>query len=575
MSDLKTKIVVDLAGNLSRRAKQFSSGLNTLEQKGSRSMRLLNRSTTAAGRSLDFLGNRYMGFVSMITGASGIRYVKNLQKDLRQLQVDSRASAEDIDLLKKRLFEVANLPDIRLDPGKLLEGITEIVTKTGDLKFAIENLENLGHTIRAVGSAGNDTGSVMTNFYKGGVRDTKLLLDVTSSLVAQAKEGSVAYRDIATIGNKLFAPYLAAGKSGAQAFKDMGAVAQVTIDAVGSADEVATATTALLAQLKDPKIQQSLSGVGVKVYNGDEMRSLPKLIREISNAAGGDVSKLGTLFNESSMKVFEGALLEGNLQRMERFADITADSSSVLRDAAANAQTLDAALSSISNHMKVFSDNELAKPIQQLADGINKLDPNAVQGWLEFAKNMALLTGGLVAAKKVGLFKLGGHLLGQGKTGSGYGVGLPDIGKPIPVYIVNNTSGTSSKIETIAKKSPWLLGLQGAGLGLLPAAGAAGIGYGAMSLFEGLAEHQVKNATTPRLAELLMQHNVLGGGSDSYQARLIRGELLSRGAQEKVDVGGTLNININSDGQARVTRLRSNDPRIDIDVDSGLMMRSH
>ncbi len=577
MGDLKTSIILDLSGNLQSRAKQFSGALQGMSTRGSRSMQVLGRSMHSVSNGIDRLGNKYTALLTGAVGAGSVRYVAELQKRLSQLRVDSRASAEEIENLQAKLFEVARSDRVRLDPALILAGIEEIVTKTGDLDFAIENMEALAVTIRAAGAAGEDIGSVMTNLYKGGVRDPRAVLSVMDALIQQAKEGSVAFRDTARVGNRLFAPYIASGQAGEQAFKDMGAVAQATIDAVGSPEEMVTATSALLAQLRDPNMQKFLSGVGVKVFDGKEMRSLPLLIEEIIQAAGGDISKLGTKFNESAIKVFQGALMEGNRQKIQRLAGIVADGSAVMEDAAINTETLDAALTSLANAWRKFAVNELSEPIEKLAKALNDLDMETVDQWLRRLRNLGLGLGGLIVANKA--IRLGKPIYDLFRKKSGIGGAAGALGGAmgaVPVYVVN---GPMSQLPSPpgrgrpgAPGGSWGrtgMALRAGGASMLPGALTLASMEGSVAVGRYLAEQEAASSSTSRLRELLTQHAVLGGGPENYQSRLIKDELARRG---EVDVGGTINIRFDDSGRPRVQMMQSHNPNVDFDVDTGRSM---
>lgn len=583
MNELRTSLVIDLAGNLKGKSREFSRSLDRFSRDGSKSISTLNRAMSHLGRGLDRLGNRYTALLTGAAGVGSVKYVAELQERLKQLQVDSGASAEKIDELKTSIFALARDPNIRLAPESLIGGVEEIVTKTGDLDFAIQNLKNMGLAIRAAKAEGKDVGAVMTNLYKGGVRDPKEILSTIDALIKQAKTGSVAFRDIANVGNGLFAPYVAAGRKGMQSFKDMGAVSQVTIDAVKSVDEAVTATSALISQLEDPKVQKVLSGAGIKVFDGKEMRSLPKLIREIIKAAGGDITKIGTVITDrSALKVFQGAMMEGGLDRMDSLAKMAADGSGVLKDAATNAETLSAALTSINSALKNLAENKLLKPVGWLADGLNKVDAQTQDLLLELGLGgFGALGAGILGRKGYkgirwarGLFRK----TGAGNGSGGLGVPGGGFGGAIPVYVVNGPSsiwpgsepGPGSDVKKVAKLSP----LAATSAALVPAAGAAIVGAVGMEAVKKLDEYQVKHYSTSRLKELITQQMVLGGGPDTFQAKLMKAEL-DRRFMQGVDVGGTVEIRINTEGKPTVTTLKTKDKRIDFDVDQGQMMASH
>uniref|UniRef100_UPI0034494A93 hypothetical protein n=1 Tax=uncultured Desulfovibrio sp. TaxID=167968 RepID=UPI0034494A93 len=56
---LKTSLIIDLAGNIQARARQYGSALGGLARKGRAAMQGLSRAAQTAGAGLDRLGNRY------------------------------------------------------------------------------------------------------------------------------------------------------------------------------------------------------------------------------------------------------------------------------------------------------------------------------------------------------------------------------------------------------------------------------------------------------------------------------------------------------------------------------------
>ena len=67
---MKVSLIVDLAGNLQSRARQYAQALTGLSNSGSRAFSGLRNAAASVGRGLDGMGNRY---TAMIAGA-GITY---------------------------------------------------------------------------------------------------------------------------------------------------------------------------------------------------------------------------------------------------------------------------------------------------------------------------------------------------------------------------------------------------------------------------------------------------------------------------------------------------------------------
>jgi hypothetical protein len=377
MSDLRTSVIVDLAGNLVRKSRQYTRAMADFSRNSRGQLNGLNRGARRFGRTLGRLYNRYTALIGLGSAAAAVGNVINRDARLTQLQTDGRATEEQIQRLKKAMFELASDRNIRLDPDLLIGGVEEIITRTGDFEFAMEQLRNLALTIRATGSQGGDVGAVFSNFYKAGIRDAETLLKLTDALVLQTFQGSVAFRDVAKVGNKLFAPAVASGGIGEGTLLDAGAVAQIVIDAVGSPDEATESIKALYSFLEKKDVQKALTGAGIAVKgSGGKIRPLAELLPEIFTAAKGDFGVLGKLFGESGVKVFQGLSLPGNIEKLQQLSQLRTDGSLLLQNAALNAGTSKAAVQLISNKTQSVADEIISDQAKTWADAINAFETN-------------------------------------------------------------------------------------------------------------------------------------------------------------------------------------------------------
>jgi hypothetical protein len=132
-----------------------------------------------------------------------------------------------------------------------------------------------------------------------------------------------------------------------------------------------------------------------------------------------------------------------------------------MADAKYAAQDFTSAMTSLNVTWKKFSNSNLAKPVQELADAINSMEPAAVQRWLEVGKNIAIAVGGVIAARKAfqigkGAWDMFNTVRGKGGNG-GVAGGISDVfgSGVMPVYVVNmgkdglgNNAGSPSSDET-------------------------------------------------------------------------------------------------------------------------------
>jgi len=373
-NELLTSIIVNLKGNLGRQAKRNEQYIDRFAKNSSRSLKGLRRNTTMTSNSFGSMGKKLAGIATAAAAIRSANKVIEFDANLTQLQTDGQASAEQIAKLKKELIGLANDPSIRLDKSVLLGGFDKIIAQTGDFTNAQKNLRNLAQFIRATGAAGEDAGAMIAIAFKNGLTEVSQVQEFLGIQYKQSLTGSVPLREIAKTGKGLYSPVTASVGSSAETLRDAGAVAQITIDAVKSADEAAEAIKSLVSALNKKEVQKILSGAGIETRkpNSILLRRLPDLIPEIYKAAGGDFGKLGKLFGESGVKVFQGYSKPRGEERLRELAATTADGSLIEKNARINASTAKAAKQSVSNKTSEMIDSLVSKPTKDLANAMDQ-----------------------------------------------------------------------------------------------------------------------------------------------------------------------------------------------------------
>lgn len=452
MNELRTGIVLTLSGNLEARAKRYSQSLEGFSRRGQRSMAMLRRSMDVMGAGLDRLGNKYTALLSGAAGLGAAKMVMDLEMRFTRLGITANVSANEVDRLKKSIYETAQAPDIRVDPGEITSAIEGIIEKTGDLKFAQDNLRNIGLAIQATGAAGQDIGEILAEFQKMDIKSPDKVLEALDVLNVQGKEGAFTLQNLAALGPRVITAYTATGRGGAQALREMGAALQVIRMGTGSSEMAATAFEAVLRTLTDPKKIKDLQQLaGVSVFDPEKLKAGQRVLRPINELmvdiiqkTKGDKVKLGAIFDAEAVRAFNQAAGEfqrtGRLDSLEKFMSVHADGATTTRDSARAADTASAALTNLYTAWKKFTDSELTGPIQSLADKLNSLEPGTVDRWMKVAKWVAIIGGGLVIGRKV--YQAGksvAGMFGKGGVGGAAGAagGLAGMPLPLPVYIVN------------------------------------------------------------------------------------------------------------------------------------------
>ena len=578
MSQLRTSMIIDLAGNLASRANQYLGSMQRLGTGGSRSMQILQRSVHAAGKGLDNLGNRYTAMLSGAAGLGAVKQVGDLSQRLTYLGIQAKMTRTQTDALYESILDAAQAPDIRVDPSQILSGVEQIIEKLGDLDLAKNNLKNIGYVMRATGADGRDAGDMIANFKeKFNLTDAEIL-PALDTLVLQGKAGAFTLKDMVTQGNRVTAAYGAMGRKGPMAIREMGAALQVFRKSTGSAEETSTAFKNFFNDLMEPQHMKLLQANGIQIWDPKalkegkkEIASIVDITDQILAATKGDPEKIGRILGMQSMDGFKAVLKEyksTGKNPMHEFLTVQGDGTELMGDSARAAEELNAAVQNLATSWQRFAGTNLAGPIKSLADSLNSLEPGTVERWMKIGTGVAGAVGGAILIYKgFKAYKSVRELLTGGKGG-----GAGGLGGPVPVRVTNpggydpiGNGLTNSRPSPVGAGT---IGFGTAGVIALPAVTA----LVARPIGKYLAESEAESSSTKRLQEILARQMVMGGGPQSFQAQTIAKELERRGV---LGLNGVIKIQIEGDGRAKVKTLSSDNRNVNLEVDTGLMMRSH
>ncbi|HBK7265777.1 TPA: phage tail tape measure protein [Vibrio cholerae] len=438
---LKTDIILNLAGNLASKAKQYGASMSDFARKNERAMTLLKTSADAAGRGIDSLGNRYVGLVTAVATGAAVRNVAALEAQMVRIGTNAKLSSDQVAMLTKQLEAMSVQKDIRIGTDQLAAGVDELLGKTGDFAFVQENLENMGLFMQAFGADARSTGALFAQFREKGIRDAKDVMNTIDELYGQFAIGSVNVKDLADISEQLFATYQ--GK-GPEAIAQMSALVQLFNKTKGTADQSLTSIQAVFATFSDKKKVEFLNRQGIEVFKKGtkELREPVELLLEILDKAKNDPLKLGDVFDQTSLQGLASLYDQENKDLLRAMISGTAEIGATQQAAADNAATLNAAMTSLNNSFNKFANERLAEPIGELADAINSVDDETIQNWLKWGETALWVVGGLVAAKKgLDMAATIKDVFGK-KPGAGgaAGGGFADLGV-MPVYVVNMPGG--------------------------------------------------------------------------------------------------------------------------------------
>ncbi|CAH0286832.1 hypothetical protein SRABI106_03415 [Rahnella aquatilis] len=411
---LTTEILINLAGNLTAKARQYGANMSEFARTNQRAMSVVKATSAAAGRALDSMGNRYTAAIAGFGGSALLKNFAATDRRMTRLGITAGKTKEEINAVFSDVQDLSI--KAKIDDKELVSFMETVTTMTGDIAFGIKNKETAALAIAGTGASGESIGALYSQFLKYGVnneKDSTLALDLLNRL---GKEGAYELKDLAEKAGPALSLYAAAGGHGIKGIKDVGVLMESARDSTGNRDTAATLVENFIREIQDPKIAKALreKGVNTKDANG-QLKSLPDLVLALAQgsirgaakrrAAGDkDASALGELqsvgFTQTSLDLISGASSKKGQENIQRYNAVVADGKSIQEDAAYAAQDFTSAMQSLTTTLEKFANKNLAKPIQELADVINNLDPKVVQEWLEFGKNVAISIGGIIAARK-------------------------------------------------------------------------------------------------------------------------------------------------------------------------------
>ncbi|HHP5629910.1 TPA: phage tail tape measure protein [Klebsiella pneumoniae] len=445
---LTTEILINLAGNLTAKARQYGANMSEFARTNQRAMSVVKATSAAAGRGLDALGNRY---TTMIAGFAGGAMLKDFAATDRRITRMGLAAEKT----KKEMSEMfGGMQDaaikFRVDDSEVVSAIEKVGTVTGDIDYGYKNRNIIAPSIAASGADGESIGGLFSQFTKFNLSNEKDTLQAMDTLNQLGKEGAFELKDIAERGVKAFSMYAAAGGTGVRGVKDVGVALESAVDATGDTTTASTAVENLIRDLQLPKVVKELRRNGINVFGKDgKMRSLPTLMEEIAKKSGNKGAEtqsarlLGAGFNQDSILLLSSVTSGKGAENLKRYNGVVADGQGIMKDAEYASKDFTSAVTALTTTWKKFANSNLAKPVQELADAINSVDQETVQHWLEIGKNIAIAVGGVIAARKAFQFGKGVWDVLNPNKGKGIPNGIADVfgSGVMPVYVTNWPAG--------------------------------------------------------------------------------------------------------------------------------------
>lgn len=520
MSNLKTSVILDLAGNLASRAQRFAGSLDSLASRGQRSMGMLRGSVASVGRMLDGLGNRY---TAALAGA-GVTYKSTqaimdsaaLDKKLTRITQTAGATKQAASALRKELHLMSQSTGQSLDD--LLNGFNNLIQSGLEWDAAFATIQAINSAMAVTGSSADVLSAGLTvagEAFEFDLTKLQTSKDLLDQMTVAGRLGNAELEDLSGI----FARIGVNAKNANLSFTEtLGFIEQLSL-IERNPERLATLADSTLRLFTNQNYLKKASAVtGVSFYDAQgERRAAFDVLDDIA-------AKYKTLATGQQRDRFIDAVAgDADLDTKKGLAMLLGGES--LAGVRKMTQEIDRATGTIAKDLPEAISNSvdqvgrLRAALRDAADEFSKPINDTIQEAIQFLLDerklggKELLGGGIAAAALgFGVIKGGGKLLSKvGGLGSGIAAGkaLEEVSGVTPVYVVNmpssfggagvSTPGVAGQAAgagaALARRGSRLgrwLGRAGGALGLV----AGGIGLASTVMDDSLSTGQKVEAGT-------------------------------------------------------------------------------
>lgn len=507
MSEIKAGILLSLKDKFSQGIKSAGSGVEAFASKASSAIQGVDKAFSGLGTAMGAIG------VSLSVGAA-TKEIIQLDNKLTRIGLTADASAAQVAALKQKVFDAASDSSIKIDTSSINDALDVVMTKTGDLKYAEDNIRNIAIAIQATGEQGSSIGSVFAEFQKFGYtadQITKLMDD----MVKQGDQGAFTFGEFAKAGSAVISAYSPIGTA-PEDIKKANAAMQIIMMGTKSAEIAVTALGSAMSELSSPDKQQKLMAIGVRVRDesgkfrdfNDIMADLLKVSKKV-----GNTDFLGNIFGQTSMQAIRayGSFYEKMYPKLMDLGDTTG---AMEHKSATMANTLAANLQQVQTAFVRFADAKLTAPLEKLTDLLNKLaeDPEAFN---RIFTGIAVGIGSIAAVKGLAsVINIVSKIASLKKGGGNINIGSNVGGNGIPVYVTN----WGGKAGSSPFPSPGA-GAKQPSIGKTPTGQAAGTPLNAGS--QGNTFQKMGGAASQALKGVTKKQMAMGGAAAGIGAALV------------------------------------------------------
>jgi TP901 family phage tail tape measure protein len=459
MNELRTSVVIDLAGNLTQRAQQYGRSLSGFSQRGQRDLGRMSMAAQSAGRSLDNLAGRTAAVVAGAGAAYiGVRQVMDsaqLDKKLINIQQTAGATTEQTAELRKELFLMALQTGQSLD--SLLGGFNNLIQAGQGWAEALATIKAINPAMAVTGSQAEVLSGALTvaaQSFDFDLSKAENSVDILDRMTKAGRLGNAELEDLSSIFARVG---INANAAGLEFDQTLGLIEQLSL-MERNPERLATLVDSTLRIFTNQKyLDKASKATGVTFYNAegerraalDVLDDIAKGYQKFKTDAQRDQG-LSLAFGEVDLDTMRGlrVLLSGNTlnQARQMSAEIANAGGTIAND-------LSGALENSVDQVA-----RLKSVLKEAADGFAQPINDTIQDAIKYLLDNKQFSGGeLLAGGAAGI--LGGALLlkGAGKSlgklgslgaGVAIGKGLEELAGVQPVYVVNMPSGFGSGFDT-------------------------------------------------------------------------------------------------------------------------------
>lgn len=430
MNEIKAGVLLSLKDKFSQGIKSAGSGVEAFASRAASAIQGVDKAFSGLGTAMGAIG------VSLSVGAA-TKEIIELDNRLTRIGLTADASAEQVASLKQKVFEAASDSSIKIDTTSINDALDVVMTKTGDLKYAEDNIRNIAIAIQATGEQGASIGSVFAEFQKFGY-SAEQITQLMDDMVKQGDQGAFTFGEFAKAGSAVISAYSPIGTA-PEDIKKANAAMQIIMKGTKSAEIAVTALGSAMSELSSPDKQQKLMAIGVRVRDesgkfrdfNDIMADLLKVSEKV-----GNTDFLGNIFGQTSMQAIR-AYSNFYEDMYPKLMDLGDTAGAMENKSATMANTLAANLQQVQTAFVRFADAKLTEPLEKLTNLLNKLaeDPDAFN---RIFTGIAVGIGSIAAVKGLSsVINIVSSIASLKKGGGNISIGSNLGGAGMPVYVTN------------------------------------------------------------------------------------------------------------------------------------------